>query len=256
MKYFKLGGKCTCTNVHCIAKKGQKVKYPELKGPIYAPGCVNVSPLAFFFFSLPKGRELFVMRWQLQVQNTAAEAGMDPSSCNHTPLWTCCCVSSGNLETPVQFSHYQRWSWSMGEYTMTSNIQNCWWEPAGCRWVRIQSINQPHCRVIPLILDFLPCSRRLLGRGHMTRTAASSRPCPASLRAAVVQNKIVPRKTAFQILTIPKLFHFKRRKLPWIHIDWGFIINGNVVMVSAKSTHRTSLSATSYCYCIPPPQSH
>lgn len=68
----------------CIAKKGQKGKYPELKGPINAPGCVNRDPLAYFF--APKGRELYVMRWQLQVLNTAAEAGMDPGSYNHTPL--------------------------------------------------------------------------------------------------------------------------------------------------------------------------
>lgn len=67
-----------------LLRKAKKGNTPELKEPISAPGCLNGDPLAYFFS--PKGRELYVMRWQLQVLNTAAEAGMDPSSYNHTPL--------------------------------------------------------------------------------------------------------------------------------------------------------------------------
>lgn len=70
--------------MRCIAKKGQKGKYPGAQGAHQCSRMLKWGSSSLFFF--PKGGELYVMRWQLQVLNTAAEAGMDPSSYNHTPL--------------------------------------------------------------------------------------------------------------------------------------------------------------------------
>lgn len=72
--------------MRCIAKKGQKkeIAYPRAQGAHQCSRMLKWGSSSLFFF--PKGGELYVMRWQLQVLNTAAEAGMDPSSYNHTPL--------------------------------------------------------------------------------------------------------------------------------------------------------------------------
>lgn len=67
-----------------LLRKAKKRKYPGAQGAHQCSRMLKWGSSSLFFF--PKGGELYVMRWQLQVLNTAAEAGMDPSSYNHTPL--------------------------------------------------------------------------------------------------------------------------------------------------------------------------